>query len=222
MSLKRLKAVFFDLDGTITDTEKIYQKHWVKTIRDFGFPDFPDDGALDLRSINSIDGNALMKGRLGEKFDYDIIHERMKKAVVDELTRDGIPLKPGISEAASFLSDNNIPAIIVTSTRKEDALLILESAGIDKYFDNVISAHEVPRGKPHPDPYLFALETISLKPSEAVAVEDSPNGARSALDAGLSTIMIPDLTPAPKEFEERLFAVIPSLLDLPKALKPLL
>ena len=75
-----MKAVFFDLDGTITDTEKIYQKHWVNTIRAFGFPDFPDDGALDLRSINSIDGNALMKGRLGEKFDYDAIHDLMKKA----------------------------------------------------------------------------------------------------------------------------------------------
>ncbi|MBQ6258858.1 MAG: HAD family phosphatase [Lachnospiraceae bacterium] len=222
MNDRSLKAVFFDLDGTITDTEKIYQKHWVNTIRDFGFPDFPDDGALELRSINSVDGNVLMKGRLGEKFDYDAIHDLMKKAVVDELTRDGVPLKPGISEALSFLSENHIHSVVVTSTQKEDALLILESVGIDVLFDTVISAHEVPRGKPHPDPYLFALETISLKPSEAVAVEDSPNGARSALDAGLSTIMIPDLTPAPKELEGRLFAVIPSLLELPKAIKPLI
>lgn len=72
MSAVSIKAVFFDLDGTITDTEKIYQKYWVKSIRDFGYPDFPDDGARDLRSINSVDGNALMKKRLGEDFDYDI------------------------------------------------------------------------------------------------------------------------------------------------------
>ena len=222
MNEKGIKAVFFDLDGTITDTEKIYQKHWVNTIRDFGFSDFPDDGALDLRSINSVDGNALMKGRLGEVFDYDIIHERMKRAVVDELTRDGIPLKPGISDAVSFLSKNSISSVIVTSTRKEDALLILESAGIDDDFDMVISAHEVPRGKPHPDPYLFALDKLSIGADEAVAVEDSPNGATSALSAGIRTVMIPDLTPAPKELEERLFAVIPSLFDLPAALKPLI
>lgn len=222
MSEKSLKAVFFDLDGTITDTEKIYQKHWVETIRNFGYPDFPDDGALDLRSINSVDGNALMKGRLGEAFDYDIIHERMKKCVEADLRKNGIPLKPGISDAVSFLSKNGIRSVIVTSTRKEDALLILESAGIDVYFDTVISAHEVKRGKPHPDPYLFALETLSIEPREAAAVEDSPNGARSALDAGLSTIMIPDLTPAPKELEGRLFAVIPSLIELPEALKTLI
>ena len=221
MSAVSIKAVFFDLDGTITDTEKIYQKYWVKTIRDFGYPDFPDDGARDLRSINSVDGNALMKKRLGEDFDYDIIHERMKRCVEEELRRDGVPLKPGISDAVSFLSKNGIRSVIVTSTRKEDDLQILKSAGIDNYFDTVISAHEVKRGKPHPDPYLFALETLSIGAREAVAVEDSPNGARSALDAGLPTIMIPDLTPAPKELEGRLSAVIPSLFELPEALKSL-
>jgi hypothetical protein len=107
----------------------------VKTIRDFGYPDFPDDGARDLRSINSVDGNALMKKRLGEDFDYDIIHERMKRCVEEELRRDGVPLKPGISDAVSFLSKNGIRSVIVTSTRKEDALQILKSAGIDNYFD---------------------------------------------------------------------------------------
>jgi DNA helicase-2/ATP-dependent DNA helicase PcrA len=84
-------------------------------------------------------------------------------------------------------------------------------AGLNDDFDEVISAHEVPRGKPHPDPYAYACEKLGFAPEDCIAVEDSPNGVLSAVRAGCKTIMVPDLTEPDDDLRAQLYAVCPSL-----------
>ena len=108
---------------------------------------------------------------------------------------------------------------IVTANVLESAKERLKMAGLIDSFDEVISAHEVSRGKPYPEPYLYACEKLHLLPEECLGVEDSPNGVKSAASAGLKTVMVPDLTEPDEELKPYLYAVCPSLDKIIDVLK---
>ena len=130
------------------------------------------------------------------------------------LQENPVPLKPGIMEILDFCHKSGIKAVVVTATNLVAATERLKNAGLYEHFDAVISAHEAKRGKPYPDPYLLAADRLGLTSSDCLAVEDSPNGCMSAINAGMDTIMVPDLTEPDSELKKRLYATAKSLSDI--------
>jgi HAD superfamily hydrolase (TIGR01509 family) len=110
------------------------------------------------------------------------------------LSENTYELKPGVKAFLEKSKDLPVRKVIVTSSRPEEKMPALESLGIRQYFDSFVSVKEVKRGKPFPDVYLLACRKLGLDPGECLAVEDSPNGVRSAYDAGVKVVMVPDLT----------------------------
>lgn len=214
-----LKAILFDLDGTVTDTERVYQKYWVQAARECGFSDFTSDDALLLRSLNHKDAEELMHDRFGTNFDFKKVHDITIKYTIEELTNDGITLKPGLDTVLSYMKENGIKSAIVTATDKKNAEKKMRLAGIENSFDYLISAHDVKMGKPHPDSYLFALKELKISANEALAVEDAPNGILSAYRAGLPVVMIPDMTKPDFRYISYLYGTVPTLADLVPLLK---
>ena len=205
MNKRKINAVLFDMDGTITDTERVYNKNWVEAAHQMGWPQFSREDALDLRSGYAAYSKKLMQDRFGEGFDYDAIHTVCGQLVDAELKRDGIDLKPGIHEILSFLHERGIKAAVVTATGIERATARLKSLGLYDEFDTV------ELGKPNPDPYIYACNELNEDPANCFAVEDAPNGVRSAYRAGCNVIMVPDLTEPDAELNEMLYARVDSL-----------
>jgi HAD superfamily hydrolase (TIGR01509 family) len=208
-----IKAVIFDMDGVILDTERHYVEAWQEAARSFGF-DFRREHALMLRSLDLNDAEKLMKGIFGEEFDYFGIRELRKKLMVKRLDKYGLEKKPGIDELLDFLKEKNIKAAVATSTPIDLTLQHLEDVGLKDRFDRIVSAKQVAHGKPAPDVYLYACEQIGEKPDECIAIEDSPNGIKSAYAAGCKPIMVPDLTPPDEEIKPLLYGVADSLKDV--------
>lgn len=90
----------------------------------------------------------------------------------------------------------------------------MENIGIKDKFDKIVSAKQVPNGKPAPDVYLYACEQINENPQDCIAVEDSPNGIKSAYAAGCKPVMVPDLTPPDEELMPMLYGVAETLADI--------
>ncbi len=206
-----IHAVLFDMDGTITDTEKYYNKNWIKAAHDCGYTSFTRQDALDLRSGYTELNSALLKSRFGEDFDYELVHTLCGHLVDEDLKRDGIPLKPGIFEILNFLHDRQIKSAVVTATGIERATARLKSLDLYDHFDAVISAHFVEKGKPNPDPYLYACHELKEDPKNCFAVEDAPNGVLSAYRAGCNVIMVPDLSEPDDELRKLLYERVDSL-----------
>ncbi|MDE7230788.1 MAG: HAD family phosphatase [Oscillospiraceae bacterium] len=205
-----IKAAIFDMDGLLLDTEKLLVRFWVQAANEFGFP-MKREHALSLRSLHRSFAVPYLKELFGENFDYKTVRTRRMELMNDYLSDHPLVLKDGADELLSYLNKNDIPAAVCTATDPERAKDYLSRVGIFERFDKIISAAMVKRGKPAPDVYLYAARQLGLLPEECMALEDSPNGVKSAADAGCVTVMIPDLTEPDSELEKLIYARADSL-----------
>lgn len=213
----KIRAVVFDMDGTLIDTEKYYRICWPKALAAFGYR-MTDEQALTMRSLGRPFAITQLKAWFGEELDYHAVREKRKEFVEECLDREGLRLKPGALELLQSLRRRRITTAIATATDMERTERYLKKVGIFECFDKLISATMVKEGKPSPDIYLYACEQLQLKPDQCIAVEDSPNGVRSAWRAGCKVIMVPDQTEPDEELLKCLYARVDTLPEIEKLL----
>lgn len=205
-----VKAVLFDMDGTLIDTEKYYRIFWPKALAQFGYH-MTDEQVLFMRSLGRPFAPKQLKEWFGEELDYYAVRDCRKRLMEEHLDRVGIELKPGAVEILEALKKRGILAAVATATDLERTEKYLRQVGLREYFDRLISATQVKEGKPSPDIYIYACEQLGLAPEECIAVEDSPNGVKSAYGAGCRVIMVPDQTEPDEELSKLLYARVDRL-----------
>jgi DNA helicase-2/ATP-dependent DNA helicase PcrA len=211
--MKDIRAVIFDLDGTLTDTEKFYQRAWPEALEHFGYK-VEEWMPLELRSLGRPFAPRRFKEWFGEDFDYATVREYRKGLVEEIIKENGIPLKPGAKEILTWLREHGILTALATANDYERSERYLKKIGLFEYFDKIICANMVKEGKPAPDIYAYACKELGLSPDETYAVEDSPNGVTSAYLAGCNVIMIPDLTEPDEELSKKLCKRLDKLMDI--------
>ena len=193
-----MKAVLFDLDGTILDSEKIYLIFWMESARQLGFS-LSREEALKVRSCDPSISRGIIEQATGVPGSYDQIRA-LRKQLMTAYWKDHVPeLKPGVVEFLDRIHKLPLQKAIVTTADPAEKLPMLRRYGIADYFDRIVTVKDVKRGKPYPDIYIFACEQLGLDPGECVAIEDAPNGVKSAYDAGVHVIMVPDLSKPDEE-----------------------
>ena len=207
-----MNMILFDMDGTLFDTEKHYQWAWRKAIADAGY-ELDASEVLKLRSLGAPYNVAQFQEWFGEDVDYHAIRQERMNLMKNMLTNE-IPVKPQVPQTLEKLRQMGYSMAVVTATGQEQAVSNLKLAGLLPFFDRVISASMVKRGKPAPDVYLYACEVLEVQPENCYAVEDSPNGVMSAHAAGCRTIMIPDLTQPDAELSRLLYRKLDSFEEL--------
>ncbi len=208
-----VKAVIFDMDGVLIDTEKWLNIYWRQAASEAGY-DMKEEHALAIRSLAGKYAAPYLQSIFGENFSYWTIRERRKELMKEHIAKHGIDKKPGVDEILDYLKAHGILTAVATTTDPVRTKDYLTRIGVYEKFDRIVCATMVENGKSKPDIYLYVCEQIGCAPEECIAVEDSPNGVRAAVDAGIRTIMVPDLTKPDKETAEIITAEADSLFDI--------
>lgn len=208
-----IRAVIFDLDGTLIDTEKYFRILWPRALGEFGYH-MTDSQALSMRSLGKPFAQERLKAWFGEGLDYLQVRQRRRELMEECLEREGLRRKPGALELLERLRQKGLMTAVATATDLERTNRYLELTGLNGCFDRIISAAMVEEGKPSPHIYLHACRQLGLQPEECMAVEDSPNGVLSAYRAGCRVVMVPDQTEADGELKQYLYAVADSLEEV--------
>lgn len=216
----KIKTVFFDFDGVIVDSEKIYKMFWIKAINLEGFK-IDSNQVLNLRSSDKIIATKYLHDNIDPSIDldeYNKIRNLRIKMMNEYLIDHHFKLKKGVKEILDFLYSKNMNCYIVSSSYKDDILKYLKEFNIDKYFKDVLSTKNISRGKPYPDVYNLASSLVDASKENILAIEDSPNGIISAKQAGLKTCMIPDLSYPDENLVKIIDILQLDLIDLMKYL----
>lgn len=213
-----LKAVLFDMDGLIFDTESIYKQSWQYAATEQGLT-ITDDFYQQFIGVQDPECERI----LAEHFQ-DTIDMPRYKAVRDEhfhnLRNQGIALKPGFDSLFYAIKQHGLLTAIVTSSHLPEVKHNFAGNEYLTQFDLVITAEDVERGKPNPDCYQMAYRHLGVDAKQCLVLEDSNNGIKAALAAKCQAVMIPDLLPPQPELEDKVIIkasleeVIPLLSQL--------
>lgn len=190
--MNNFKAVVFDMDGVIFDSEKRVVECWKVIADKYGIPDI-EAACRECFGCNQVVAKERFLIRYGKDFPYVEYKKEMSDLFHERYDNGNLPMLPGVIEILTFLKDSGKKIALASSTRRASVEQGLTWAGIIDYFDAIICGDMVERSKPEPDIFLKACEALGVKPSEAYAIEDSYNGIRAAYKGGLKPIMVPDM-----------------------------
>ena len=208
-----IKAVLFDMDGVIFDTERINAKGWKQVAARYQIA-LTDERIGMLRGRTADVARNLFHEWFGDEVDYDEARGARLEMLMQHLDEHGTPLKPGVREIFSYLKENHIKTALATSTQRERVEIYFEKGNLPLQFDATVCGREVKNGKPAPDVFLKAAELLGVEPGECLVIEDSYNGIRAANAAGCQIVMVPDMDEPTEETKAVCAQTVDSLYDV--------
>lgn len=204
-----VKAIIFDVDGTLLDTERIYMEAWRKAGRMFGIA-INEDVLLRTRAIPSKEGRKIFEEALGPAFDYEKVQPervRIAEELITRTTAEALCL-PGVRTILRKLKEYGIPMAVASSTSTQKTVAHLAHAGLLHYFGAVIGGDMVERGKPNPDIFWMAADRLGMPYDQCLVVGDTPADVNAATAAGMPVILVPDQVPVTADSKEKAQCVL--------------
>lgn len=214
------KAIIFDVDGTLLDTERIYMDAWVKAGALFGYT-VTDEALMKTRAVAVSVAIPVFQACCGADFPYDDVRRervRIAEEIIAEAGADTL-IKPGTVEVLDWLQENGYAMAVASSTDIAKTRSHLDHAGLLSRFSVAIGGDMVRQTKPNPDIFLLAAEKLGVDPADCIVVGDTPADVLAGTAAGMQVVLIPDCVPANEQTTALSWKILDSISRLPEVLK---
>ncbi len=211
---RNIKAVIFDQDGVMFDTERMSAKAWEKAGEELGVV-MEESFLCTIRGMNYQDATVRFEEwSAGKEIDCEELRRRKKEYFTRMRKEQPLPVKPGLHELLSYLKEQGYKIALATGSTKEYSLGNLREAGVASYFEHIISGDMVEHAKPSPDMFLKTAQVLGELPEHCLVLEDSLNGVEAGIRGGFITVMVPDMTQPDETLRARVDQVCESLLGV--------
>ncbi len=210
-----MKAVIFDMDGVLFDTERLAVKCWDTIGEELSLGKV---GYMVLKTLGRTKEESvkIFEREFGHRFNNDEFQRLYKEYLDNYYSKNSVPLKEGVREILEYLKENGYKIAVASSSSRESVLHHLRDADIEKYFDKIICGDMVYKSKPEPDIYITAATELGVNCENCYAVEDSESGLLSAHRANMEVVYIPDLyvaTPPIKKIVDLEFDTLTAFMN---------
>ena len=206
-----IKAVLFDMDGLMVDTESLATEAFIHSAKKQGYDMTKEETLLVLgfttKSIYDFWENYFKNSDVSGKQLVDDHY----KYIENILFTTGPRKMPYIEELLKYLKESNYKVAVASSSNMDHIINNMEKTGLKKYIDEFASGAEVENGKPAPDVFLLAAERLGVKPENCLVLEDSKSGVIAGSSAGAKVIMVPDMFSPDEECKERTYRIVGNL-----------
>ena len=193
-----LRAVIFDFDGVITDSEILHLRAFNRVLAQHGIEITKKDYYKEYLGLTDVDCFKLVADRNQIDLDDGGIENlvKQKNRIFEELAETEGQIVEGVREFLQMLKGNNIPMAICSGAVRAEIELILQQARLRSFFAVIVSAEQVKKGKPHPEGFLLTLQKLNSRgsdpilPDQCVVIEDSHWGLKAAMAAGMHTVAV--------------------------------
>lgn len=208
-----IKAVIFDMDGLILDSERMAIRMWVEAGVQGGYP-ITEKMARGAIGMDVKDTETLFVSMLGPEFPFRRMNRLRRDLTEETMDREGVPIKAGAREIITNIHKRSLPLAVASATETAIVSTYLKKAGLKKYFTYVVGGDQVKTGKPDPAVYLLTADKLGVAPAACLVFEDSEKGLGAAHAAGMKPILIPDILPPTEEMLKKCFERFSSLQEV--------
>ena len=206
-----IKAVLFDMDGLMVDTESLATEAFIHSAKKQGYYMTKEETLMVLgfttKSIYEFWENYFKNSDVSGKQLVDDHY----KYIENVLFTTGPKKMPYIEELLKYLKENNYKVAVASSSNMNHIINNMEKTGLKKYIDEFASGAEVKNGKPAPDVFLLAAERLGVEPKKCLVLEDSKAGVIAGSSAGAKVIMVPDMFKPDDECKEKAYKIVNNL-----------
>ena len=211
----KYKAVIFDMDGVIFDSERLVFEEWLALAKKYDLTGM-EEVYYKCIGVNAASTRQIFLDYYGPDFPYDDYVKEISASFHARYDHGRLPMKPGIAELLSYLKEEGYLIGLASSTKKSAVEREITDAGLITYFNDLTCGDMLKKSKPEPDIFLMACDHLQVLPREAVTIEDSYNGIRAAYRAGTVPVMVPDMIQPDEEIKQLAYMICKDLFEVKK------
>jgi len=211
--MNNIKAVIFDMDGLLIDSERLALIAFVTICEQYGIEGL-EEVIKECIGTNPYKTKELLTPHVQDYVNYDQFRQEWDAKYHQMMDEGQLELKPGAKALLTHLRELALPIALATSTDTKKAEKKLRQTGILDFFLEIVGGDQVSNSKPHPQIYQHTAQKLNICPTQCLALEDSHNGVKAAHAAGMVVIQIPDLVPPSEEIKALGHRIMDSLTEV--------
>lgn len=219
--MNKIKAVLFDMDGVIFDTEREYLQEWNKIFEKYGY-EMKKEIYVSVMGRGRKKVKEIFKENFGNDLPIEEMYIEKDKMLKETIENNKVPLKQGALELLEFLKKNEYKTALATSAKKDRVKSQVTNAKINNLFDAIVCADDIVNSKPDPEIFLKAAEKVNIKPENCIVIEDSEAGIRAAFNAGMIAFHVKDLKEADENIMKYCDKNFENLIEIKKYIENML
>ena len=218
--MNKIKAVLFDMDGVIFDTEREYLKEWEVIFKKYGYK-MKKEIYISVMGRGRKKVKEIFKEKFGEDLPIDKMYIEKDKMLKEAVENNKVPLKEGALELLEFLKENGYKIALATSAKRERVKIQVRHAKIENIFDAIVCSEDITNSKPDPEIFLKAAEKVCVNPENCIVIEDSEAGIKAAFNAKMIGFHVEDLKKADEIILKYSYKNFKNLIEIKEYIKSL-